>query len=106
MRNIKYSTRYSYLLWSNIECDHPHIHLSVVVHTRQYEEDTRTSCSTRQEPAQSEDDGSLVLLNHLHCEEETEWKGDHDEQEGEERDQTGADPRPVQQKVCSDQISS
>ena len=53
----------SYLLWGHIECDDPHVHLSVVINTGQDKEDPWTSGSTREKPAQSEDDGSLILLD-------------------------------------------
>lgn len=102
MRNIQCV---SYLLWGHIECDHSHVHLGVVVNTGQDEEDPRAPGSTRQKTTQPEDDSSLVLLHHLHCEEETEGEGDDDEEEGEESDEAGADSRPVHQKVCSHQIT-
>ena len=90
-----------YLLWGDVKTDRPQVDLPVVVHAGNDEEDPGTLRSSFPQPAQSEDDGSLVLLHHLHCDEETEGEGDHDEEEGEESDETGAEPRPVHQIVCS-----
>ena len=69
-----------YLLGWNIKGDSPHIHRTEMVHTRKYkedagtlnhiEEDTRSQdfgylCPALPEPAQPEDDSSLILLHYL-----------------------------------------
>ena len=41
----------------------PHVHLLVRVHTGEDEENPRAPRSSRQQPAQPEDDGPLVLLD-------------------------------------------
>ena len=88
------------LLGRDIECDDSHVHFSVVINTRQDEEDSWTSSSTLQ-TTEAEDDGSLVLLDDLDGEEETEGEGDEDGEEGEEGDEASADTRPVRKTVCS-----
>ena len=54
-----------YLLWGDVKTDRPQVDLPVVVHTGNDEEDPGTLRSSFPQPAQSEDDGSLVLLDHL-----------------------------------------
>ena len=41
--------------------------------------------------AQSEDDGSLVLLDNLDAEEDADGEGDDDDEDGEEHEESGAD---------------
>ena len=72
-----------------------HINLLVNIHTGDDEEDSRPPGSSRQQPAQSEDDGSLVLLDHLHHEQEGEREGDHDEQERSDSHDESTDTRPL-----------
>ena len=50
------------LLWGNFKCLTPHIDLLVNIHTGDDEEDPGPPGSSCQQSAQSEDDGSLVLL--------------------------------------------
>ena len=52
----------THLLGGNFKCLTPHVDLLVDIHTGDDEEDPRPPGSSCQEPAQSEDDGSLVLL--------------------------------------------
>ena len=73
----------------------PHVNLLVDINTGNDEEDPRTPGSSCQEPAQPEDDGPLVLLDHLHHEEEGEGEGDQDEEEGAESHDESTDPRPL-----------
>ena len=61
-----------------------HVNLHINIHTGNDEEDPRPPGSSCQQPAQSEDDGPLVLLDHLHHEEEGEREGEDDEDEGED----------------------
>ena len=72
-----------YLLWGNIKTDRPEVHLPVVVHTGNDEEYPGSLSSSFPQPAQSEDDGSLVLLDHLDTHAEGDGHGDHDEEVGE-----------------------
>ena len=78
-----YSTEF-YLLWGNIKTDRPEVHLPVVVHTGNDEEYPGSLSSSFPQPAQSEDDGSLVLLDHLDTHAEGDGHGDHDEEVGEQ----------------------
>ena len=41
--------------------------------------------------AQSEDDGSLILLDNLDAEEDADGEGDDDDEDGEEHEESGAD---------------
>ena len=59
----------------------PHVNLLVDVHTRDDEEHARPPGAARQQPAQPEDDGSLVLLDHLDGEEEGEGEGAEDDED-------------------------
>ena len=79
------------LLWWNLISLTPHVNLLVNIHTGDDEEDPRPPGSARQETAQSEDDGSLVLLDHLDGGGEGAGEGDQDEQDGEESYQEGTD---------------
>ena len=67
-----YSTEF-YLLWGNIKTDRPEVHLPVVVHTGNNEEDPGALRSSFPQPAQSEDDGSLVFLHHLREHSQKNW---------------------------------
>ena len=71
------------LLWGNFKCLTPHVDLLVDIHTGDDEEDPGPPGSSSQKSAQPEDDGPLVLLDHLHHEEEGEREGEDDEEEGE-----------------------
>ena len=59
----------------------PHVDLLISVHTGDDEENPRAPGSSSQQPAQPEDDGPLVLLDHLHHEHQGEGEGDEDEEE-------------------------
>ena len=52
----------TYFLRGNFICVSPHVHLLVGVHAGKDEEDSWAAGSSYQQPAQSEDDGPLVLL--------------------------------------------
>ena len=80
-----------YLLWRNFKSLSPHIHFLVNVDTGDDEEDPRPPGSSSQQPAQPEDDGPLVLLDHLHHEDQTERKRRHDQHQGEYGEGQGAD---------------
>ena len=69
------------LLWRNLVSVGPEINLFIDINTGDDKEDPRTPSSSRQQPTQPEDDGPLVLLDHLHHEEEGEGEGDQDEEE-------------------------
>ena len=79
------SSLVSYFLRRDLESCCPHINLLVHVNAGDDKEDPRAPRSSRHKSAQSEDDGSLVLLDHLHDEEEREWHGGDDEQHREHR---------------------
>ena len=81
-----FKTIHSYFLWRNVKGLSSHINLLVNIHTGDDKEDPRPPGSSCQEPAQSEDDGSLVLLDHLHHEEEGEREGDEDDEDRDEGD--------------------
>ena len=65
----------------NLEGLRSHIYLLVNIHTGDDKEDPGTPGSSRHQPAQSEDDGSLVLLDHLDSEEEGEGEGAEDDED-------------------------
>ena len=69
----------------------PHVNLLVDVDTGDDEEDAGAPRSPRQQPAQAEDDGPLVLLHHLHHEHQRERHGGEDEEEGAEGEDVGHD---------------
>ena len=73
----------------------PHINFLVDIHTGDDKEDPRPSGSSRQKTTQPEDDGPLVLLDHLHHEEEGEREGDEDEEEGEDSHGHGTQSRAL-----------
>ena len=70
-----------YLLRRNIVSWCPHINLLIDIKTRNHKEDPRTPSSSLHQSAQPEDDGPLVLLDHLHDEEEREWHCGDDEED-------------------------
>ena len=78
----------------------PHINLLIHVNTRNDEEHSWTPSSSRQQPTQPEDDGPLVLLDHLHHQEEGEGEGDEDEEDRGESDHVGAEAGALA-AVCS-----
>ena len=85
LRELRTTYReFSYLLWWDFKGLSPHVHFLVNIHTGDDEEDPGPPGSSCQQSAQSEDDGSLVLLDHLHHEEEGEREGEDDEDEGED----------------------
>ena len=49
-------------MWWNLVVVGPHVHLLVGVHTGEDEEDPRAPGSAYKQSSESEDDGSLVLL--------------------------------------------
>ena len=75
---------HSYFLWRNVKGLSSHVNLLVDINTGNDEEDSRTPGSSCQEPAQPEDDGPLVLLDHLNRVEEGEGEGGDDEKEGDD----------------------
>ena len=83
-----------YLLWRNFKSLSPHIHFLVNVHTGNDEEDSWPSGSSSQQTAQSEDDGPLVLLDHLHHEEEGDGERCNDDDERDDGHEGGADSSP------------
>ena len=78
-----------YLLRRNIVCRSPHVNLLIHVEARDDEEHTRAPRSTLDESAEAEDDGSLVLLHHLHHPEEAQGERHQDQDEGEEGEHVG-----------------
>ena len=68
-----------------------HINLLVDVHTRNDEEHSRTPSSSCQQPTQPEDDGPLVLLDHLDAPDEREGESDEDEEEGADGEEDSAE---------------
>ena len=83
------SLRY-FLRW-DLESFCSHVNLFVDINAGDDEEDPGSPGSARQEAAQPEDDGSLVLLDHLDGGGEGAGQGDQDEQDGEESYQEGTD---------------
>ena len=73
-----------YFLWWDLECFCSHVDLLVDVNTRNDKEDPGAPGPARQEAAESEDDGSLVLLDHLHRGGQGAREGQQDQQDGEE----------------------
>ena len=66
--NLDLKLQYSlffYLLWRDFKGHGPHVYLFIGVHTGDDEEDPRPPGSSCDQPAQSEDDGSLVLLDNM-----------------------------------------
>ena len=82
------------LLRGNFKCLTSHVDLLVNIHTGDDKEDPRPPGSSCQQPAQSEDDGSLVLLDHLDHEHQGEREGDEDEEQRSNRHDQGTDTRP------------
>ena len=69
----------------------PHVDLLVDVNAGDDKEDPGAPSSSRQESAQPEDDGSLVLLDHLDGGGQGAGQGEQDQQDGEQSYQEGAD---------------
>ena len=86
---------HSYFLWWNVKGLSSHIYLLVNIHTGDDKEDPGTPSSSCQQPTQPEDDGPLVLLDHLHHEEEGEREGEDDEEEGEDSHGHGTQSRAL-----------
>ena len=84
-----------YLLRRNIVCRSPHVNLLIHIEARDDEEHTRAPRSTLDESAEAEDDGSLVLLHHLHHEEHGEGQRDDDEEERQHRHGQSAQARAL-----------
>ena len=76
-----------YLLRWDLECFSSHVNLLVDINAGDDKEDPGAAGPARQEAAQSEDDGSLVLLDHLDGGGQGEGEGEQDQQEREESDQ-------------------
>ena len=74
-------------------CLSPHVNLLVDVDTRDDKEDAGSPGSTGEKTTQPEDDRSLVLLDDLDGHEEGEGQGGHDDQDGGEGEEVGADTR-------------
>ena len=72
------------LLWWDVIGLSPQVNLLINVNTRDDEEHPGTPGFSSQHSAQSEDDRSLVLLDHLHHPAEGEGEGDADEEERDE----------------------
>ena len=70
-----------HLLWGDFKGHGPHVYFNIGVHTGDDEEHSRAPGSSCQQPAQSEDDGPLVLLDHLDREEEGERHGAEDDED-------------------------
>ena len=83
---------YLYLLWRNLIGGSSQINLLVNIHTGNDEEDARPPGSPGQEPAQPEDDGPLVLLDHLDGVEQGEGQRGHDQDERDDGEQEAAQP--------------
>ena len=73
----------------------PHVDLLVGVHTGQDEEDPGPPGSSCDQPSKSEDDGPLVLLDHLDHEQEGEGKGDEDDDDRDEGDHVSTEARAL-----------
>ena len=82
-------------MWRNVKRLSSHINLLVNIHTGNDEEDSRPPGSSCQQSAQSEDDGSLVLLDHLHHEQEGEREGDEDDEDRDEGDHVSTETRAL-----------
>ena len=72
-----------------------HIDLLVNIYAGDDEEDSRPPGSSSHQPAQSEDDGSLVLLDHLDSEEEGEGEGAEDDEDAGDGEKEGAETRTL-----------
>ena len=84
-----------YLLWRDLVSRCSQVNLLVDINTRNDEEDPRTPSSSCQQPAQPEDDGPLVLLDHLDGEEEGEGEGAENDEDGGDGDEEGAYSRTL-----------
>ena len=85
----------THLLGRDLVGGGPHVDLDVDVHAGDHEEDAGPRGATRQEAAEAEDDGSLVLLHHLDREQEAEGECHEDEEHGGHGQQVGAQPRAL-----------
>ena len=79
------------LLWWDIIGLGPQVDLLVLINAGDDKEDPGPPGSARQQSAQSEDDGSLVLLDHLDGGGQRAGQGEEDQQDGEESHQEGTD---------------
>ena len=84
-----------YLLGGDLVSCCSQINLLVDINTGDDEEDSRPPGSSCQQPAQSEDDGSLVLLDHLDSEEEGEGEGAEDDEDAGDGEKEGAETRTL-----------
>ena len=84
-----------YLLWRNLVGGSSQINLLVNIDAGNDEEDAGAPGSPRQEPAKPEDDGPLVLLDHLNGVEEGEGERGHDQDERDDGEQEAAQPGPL-----------
>ena len=75
----------------DVVCLGSHVNLLILVNTRDDEEDPGTSGPAREEQTQPEDDGSLVLLDHLDDQAEGEGERGEDEEEGAEDQEVGTE---------------
>ena len=80
------------LLWRDVIRLSSQVNLLIDVNTGYDEEDPGTAGFPSQHSAQSEDDRSLVLLDHLHHPAEGEGEGDADQEEGDEGQQVRDKP--------------
>ena len=85
----------TYFLRWNLESLRSHIYFLINIHTGDDKEDPGTPGPSCQQPAQPEDDGSLVLLDDLHHEYEAEREGGHYQHQREDGESQGADPRSL-----------
>ena len=95
LKVLLFYSRFPHLLWWDLVRVCPQVHLLVDIHTGDDKEDPRAPGTARQKTTQPEDDGPLVLLDHLHHEEEGEWQEDENEKTGETSKQSGANTRPI-----------
>ena len=79
----------------DLVCASSHVNLLVDVHTGNDEEHSWTPSSSRQQTTQPEDDGPLVLLDHLDGEEEREGEGAENDEDGGDGDEEGAYSRTL-----------
>ena len=84
----------TYFLRWNLESLWSHIYFLINIHTWDDKEDPRTPSSSCQQSAQPEDDGSLVLLDHLHHEHQGEGERDEDEEQWSNCHDQSTDTRP------------
>ena len=85
-------SRFSHLLWWDLVRVCPQVHLLVDIHTGDDKEDPRAPGTARQKTTQPEDDGPLVLLDHLDGVEQGEGQRGHDQDERDDSEQEAAQP--------------